>query len=60
MGVQTCVSSRSSQAFVVSIGDMFISAWVFVSLCEAVVNNMDVMLALADSDKIVIRFDVAV
>ena len=60
MGVQTCVSSRSSQAFVVSIRDVFISAWVFVSLCEAVVNNMDVMLALADSDKIVIRFDVAV
>ena len=60
MGVQTCIPSRSSQTFVVSEGNVFIGARVFVSLCEAIVNHVDIMLAFADAYQIIIWLNVAV
>ena len=60
VGVETGVPRRPGQALVVAERDVLIGAGVFVALRQPKVNDVDVVLAAADADQVVVRLDVAV
>ena len=60
VSVETGVPGRPRQALVVAKRDVLVRPWVLVSLRQAEVNDMDIVLAAADADQVVVRLDVAV
>jgi hypothetical protein len=50
MGVEGCIAGSSSQALVISERNVLLSAGIFVSLGEAEVHNVNVMLAFTNAD----------
>ena len=59
MRVQTGISGRPCQTLVVSERDMLIGPGIFVSLGKAVVDDIDVVLAFANADEVVIGLDIS-
>ena len=60
VGVETGVPGRPRQALVVAKRDVLVRPRVLVPLRQAEVNDMDIVLAAADADQVVVRLDVAV
>ena len=60
MGVYRCISRSSGQVLTVAIWDMLASLRVAEALGKAEVDDIDVVLLLADSDQEVVRLDVSV
>ena len=60
MSVQTGISCRARQTFVISERNMLIRPWILVALGKPVVYDVYVMLSLTDADQIVVRLDITV
>ena len=58
MRIQTSISGRSRQALIISERDMLIGPGVFVALGQAVIDHVDIVLAFADADQIVVGLDI--
>lgn len=60
MRVDACISSRSSQIFIFSIGYMKTGLWVAVFLGEPKINHIDLVALFTNIHQKVIWFNVAV
>jgi len=59
MGVDGCVPGSSSQVLAITVGDVLSSLGVAEALGQTEVDNVNVMLLLANSDQKVIRLDIS-
>ena len=60
MCVDGCIAGGSRQVLAITVRDVLASLWVTEALGEAKVNNVDVVLLLADADQEVVGLDIAV
>ena len=59
MRVQTGIPGRTRQTLIVSERYMLIGPWVFVPLGQAVIDDVHVVLPLANADQVVVRLDIS-
>lgn len=60
MGVYGSITGSSSQVFAISVRNMLTSLWITESLSKPKVDNIYIVLLLANSNEEVIRLDVSV
>ena len=60
MSLYRCISRRASQVLVVLERDVFSVLGVSISLCEAEIDDIHIMLSLANSYQEVVRLNVSV
>lgn len=57
--VYTCITSSSSQWFIVFVRNVLTCFWISVPLCEAEIDQVNYVLLLTMANKVVIRFTVS-
>ena len=60
MSVNWSVAGGTSQVFAITVGNVFTSLGVSESLGKTEIDNVDVVLLFADTDKEVIRLNISV
>lgn len=60
MRIDACIAGSSSQVLVLTVWDMEVGLGVTILLCQAKINNIDLISTLANAHQEIVRFDVAV
>lgn len=58
MRIQTGIACCASQRFVVSVGDVFVCARILEPLGQSIVDQVNIVLPLANANEEIVRFDV--
>lgn len=60
MSIDTGISSGPSEIFTIPVRNMLPCLRISKSLCQSEINNVNIMLLLANSYKEIVRFDISV